>query len=83
MFEPLVLVLARLFLVVDVGVIHYVLFLHLGLLFAEAAVLEKMLPSNFALGIDEHPEDRFVGIHLGFIWKWLLVLVGESASRVL
>ena len=39
--------------------------LDLGSLFAEA-VFEKVLPSDFVLGVDEHAEDGFavVGIHL-------------------
>ena len=47
-FEPS---FARLFLVVDFGVIHDALSLDLGPLFAEAA-FEEVQPSDFVLGAD-------------------------------
>jgi hypothetical protein len=59
-FEPSV---ARLFLGVDVGVVHDVSSLDLSPLFAESS-FEKVLPSDFVLGVDKGPEDRFlVGDH--------------------
>ena len=67
-FEPSA---ARLFLVIDAGVIQRVLSLDLGPLFAEEA-FEKMLPSDFVLGVDERSDDGFaiVGAHLeALVWR--------------
>jgi hypothetical protein len=71
-FEPSV---AGLFLGIDVGVVHDVSSLDLSPLFAESS-LEKVLPSDFVLGVDKGSKDRFsvVGIHLK-------VLIGKSASN--
>ena len=67
----------RLFLLVDFRVVEDVACLNLGPLFAESS-FEKVLPSDFVLGVDQHSEDRFaiVGIHLK-------ALVRESASDAL
>ena len=62
-FEPSV---ARLFLVIEFGVIQNVSALYLGPMEAKSA-FEKMLPSDFVLGVDEHSKDggfAIVRIHL-------------------
>jgi hypothetical protein len=73
-FEPSV---ARLFLVVEFEVIQNVSALDLGPMEAKSA-FEKMLPSDFVLGVDDSAEGGFaiVGIHLE-------VLVREGASNSL
>jgi hypothetical protein len=73
-FEPSV---ARLFLVIKVWVIQNVSTLNLGPMEAESA-FEKMLPSDFVLGVDEHSKDGFAIIRIH-----LEVLVREGASNAL
>ncbi len=71
-FEPS---LARLFLMVEFGVIHNVSVLYLSPMNAKLA-FEKMLPSDVVLGVGESSKGWFsiVGIHLE-------VLVREGASN--